>query len=128
MTELERLRLELERLHGEAQRLRVALAQRPRRRESPATMEGVAARDLLAAIADALAALGQEFFVQYDTTTRDLLTIVALCEDDAARAGPLIDLETRCFGNTVRALIVDIVTPPYTRQPAELPRESAFPP
>jgi len=128
VTELERLRLELERLHGEAQRLRVALAQRPRRRESPATMEGVAARDLLAAIADALAALGQEFFVQYDTTTRDLLTIVALCEDDAARAGPLIDLETRCFWNTVRALIVDIVTPPYTRQPAELPRESAFPP
>ncbi len=114
MTDLERIRYELARLRGEAERLRATLAQRPRRTESRATMEGLAARDLLAAIADALAALGKAFFAQCETTTSDLRALIALCEEDASQAGPLVELETRCFGNAIRGFLADIAAPPLS--------------
>lgn len=106
--ELDRLRHELERLRGEAERLRTVLAQRPQvqRQLTRETQEGVAARDLLASIADALDALGQGFFSQYGITSSDLLKLVALCEDDAARAGPLVNLEASWFGNTIRKVLL----------------------
>lgn len=107
--ELGRLRRELERLHEEAERLRTELARRPREEKSSsgATKAGVAARDLLEAIDDALAACQKEqFFELYRIPAGDLLKLVLLCEGDAVRAGPLVDLEARWFANSIRKLIV----------------------
>jgi len=107
--ELGRLRRELDRLHGEAERLRVELARRPQaeRDSSHGTKTGVAARDLLAAIEDALvASQKEEFFARYRIPASDLLKLVTLCEDDAVRAGPLVDLEARWFANSIRKLLV----------------------
>ncbi|HVP19387.1 MAG TPA: hypothetical protein VMU36_10350 [Spirochaetia bacterium] len=107
--ELGRLRRELDRLHREADRLRMELARRPRveKSGSDSTKAGVAARDLLAAIEDALASCErEEFLAKYRVPASDLLKLVSLCEDDAARAGPLVDVEARWFANSIRKLIV----------------------
>lgn len=102
--ELERLHRELERLRGEAERLRIELAQRPgaAKELSEATRTGIAARDLLASLADALAFAGQGGVLRLTTTTTDILKLVSLCEDDAARAGPLVDAESRWYANVIR--------------------------
>jgi len=107
--ELDRLRRELDRLRGEADRLRAELARRPciERSSSDAARAGVAARDLLAAIEDALASSQtEEFFTRYHIPASDLLKLVSLCEDDAVSAGPLVDVEARWFANSIRKLIV----------------------
>ena len=106
--ELARLRLELERLRVEGDRLRIELARRPRvsREKSEATKRGVAARDLLSAIENALGSEQQRFFSTYGTNAGDLQKLILLCEDDAARAGPLVDLEARWYANAIRKLLV----------------------
>jgi hypothetical protein len=106
--ELLRLRGELERLRVEAKRLKIELARRPKalKRRSEAIKRGVAARDLLFAIQDALETGQQKFFSEYRTTEADLLKLVLLCEDDAARAGPLIDIEARWYANAIRKVLV----------------------
>ncbi len=107
--ELERLHRELLRLRAEGERLRTELGRRPTVRQEPdeSTRAGASACDLLCAIQAALISAGKNgFFSEYRTKPGDLLMLVALCEDDAARAGPLIDLRTRWFANTIRKLLV----------------------
>ena len=106
--ELSRLRGEIERLRLEADRLRIELATHPSvsKRRSEATERGIAARDLLFAIRDALAIGQQGFFSEYRTTKGDLSKLIVLCEDDAARAGPLVDMEARWYANAIRKVLV----------------------
>jgi len=106
---LERLRSELERLRREGERLRTKLAQRPHlvREISEATKAGIAARDLMAELTDALTAIPKkDFFAQYGTNERDILKLLSLWEDDAARAGPLVDVEARWYANSIRRLFL----------------------
>ena len=107
--QLNLLRGELERLRREGERLRMILAQRPRimKEISKATKAGIAARDLMAELTDTLASIAKEdFFAQYGINERDILKLLSLWEDDAARAGPLIDVEARWFANSIRRLLL----------------------
>ena len=106
--EMERVRRELARLRGEAERLRAELAQRQRvvRELSEASRTGIAARDLLASLADALVSAGQGADLRLTTTTADLLKLVSLFEDDAARAGPLVEVEARWHANSIRKALL----------------------
>ena len=107
--QLERLRSEIERLRGEGERLRTLLAQRPRllKEISEGTKTGIAARDLMADITDVLTSTRKEdFFSRYGSNERDLLRLISLCEEDAARAGPLVAVEARWFANSIRRLLL----------------------
>jgi len=103
---LEGIRRELERVLSERDRIRSELSHRTIRRAqmSPADLKGREACALLCDIASVVSAVGKDrFFIEYQTSASDLAKVIALCEDDAYGAGPLILQETLFMANRIRA-------------------------
>jgi hypothetical protein len=106
---LEGIRRELDRVLRERERIRSELSHKaiPRASLSPDDLKGREARALLCDIAAVLSAMGKDcFFIEYQTNALDLSKLIALCEDDAYRAGPLILQEALYMANRIRAQLI----------------------
>ena len=108
MSDLERLRQELERLQNERRRMQHELEQRPleRRAQSETFQKGVESCAFLSSVENALMSMGNEaFFTELRTRSSDILMLIALCEDDAREAGPLVENDAHWLGNRIRRIL-----------------------
>jgi hypothetical protein len=106
---LEGIRRELERILRERDRIRSELSRRTiyRAPMSAGDLKGREARELLCDIAEVLSATGKDrFFIEYRTSASDLAKLIALCEDDAVRAGPLVAKDAEFMGNRIRSKLI----------------------
>lgn len=106
---LEGIRRELERILRERDRIRTELSRRTIHRAplSAGDLKGREARELLCDIAAVLSAIGKDrFLIEYQTSASDLAKLIALCEDDALRAGPLVAKDADFMGNRIRSQLV----------------------
>ena len=106
---LEGIREELERVLKERERIRSELSYREVRSAlaSPADLKGREARELLSDIAGALSAAGKNrFFTEYRTSASDLAKLIAVCEDDAYKAGPLVLQGVLYMANRIRTQLI----------------------
>jgi hypothetical protein len=109
VNELEGIRRELERIRAERDRIRSELFLRadPGGPLGTAHLKGVETCALLCDIEGVLARLGKDRFCrEYRTTASDLAKLIALCEDDAREAGPLVEKDAEWMGNRIRMRLI----------------------